>query len=218
VNSKKCRETFTLGADKHGWRVIPKLLVIPPRLEKGPLDVSKWIDMSAEPVFSNAVQMADWIHSVTGYKISVYIPFLDRFGNTIISVVLFCIIVYGTAPYLKQWIKEKLLWFALCLAVYFISMAGVIFNAIHNPPWSYIEPQSKQTMYFYPSARQQFVAEGIIMATLLSGISLVVVAFGAWIPHIKDNIKRRVLFFILAFLFFSLHQQITKIFKSKYGW
>lgn len=45
-------------------------------------------------------------------------------------------------------------------------MAGTVYNSIHAPPFAYRHPQSKQLYLIYPSARQQFVGEGLIMAGL----------------------------------------------------
>lgn len=45
-------------------------------------------------------------------------------------------------------------------------MSGPVFNAINKPPFSYRHPQNGQVFYIYPSARQQFVAEGLIMGAI----------------------------------------------------
>lgn len=42
-------------------------------------------------------------------------------------------------------------------------MSGPVFNAINNPPFSYKQQQNGQVFYIYPSPRQQFIAEGLIM-------------------------------------------------------
>jgi len=215
---EKCRETFREGGSKAGWRAIPKLFVIRPRSVKGGVDVTKWVDMSGDPVSADAFGIAKWIKEVTGYSFTVQVSFFDRYSNDLITVFLLGVVIYGLYPRLKVLVQIRLFWFAVGMGVYCFSMAGVVFNAIHNPPWNYVHPQNKQVMYIYPSARQQFVAEGLILAALLGGLGLVVLGFGAWIPSLKDNSKRRVGFAVLSIMFFFLYQQLMTIFRSKYGW
>jgi len=216
---ERCKEAFKEGGTKAGWKAIPKILIIPPRSEKGALDVNRWIDMSADPIVGLASDIATWIRGVTGYdNLVIVTPFLERFGNTIVTLLLGGAAFYVAYPRLKIYTRSHYFWFILSIATYSFSMAGVVFNSIHNPPWYYVHPQTKQTMYIYPSARQQFVAEGLIMASLLSGLGLVCVGFGFWVPSLKENGKKRLAFGALCFLFFMLYQQLMRIFRAKYSW
>jgi len=215
---EKCRETFKEGGTKAGWKVIPKIFIILPNPEKSAVDVMKWIDMNSEPIFDKAPQIAKWIREVTKYPIYVEIPFLERYGNVIGTLILGSLFLFVLFHRVKEWIQIPLFWFTLSMGTYVFSMAGIVFNSIHSPPWNYYNPQSKQTMYIYPSSRHQFVAEGMILAALLSGVSLSIVGFGYLIPKLKENRQKRVAFVILAFVFFTLYSQLLKVFRMKYGW
>jgi len=213
---ESCRDAFTSGT-KIGWRALPKLVFIPPRAVKGNVDVSKWIDMSGEPIYQGAPTIAQWISATSHHPFEVHPSFIEQYGNTITYVSFTVLFMYGIIPRLKGWIKHKLFWFALGMGAFAFSMAGIVYDLIHTPPFYYNHPQTKQAMFIYPSARQQFIAEGLIMAVLLTATGLVVIGI-ALVPTVKDNFKKRILFAGLAILFFTLYSQCYKIFKVKYPW
>ena len=58
-------------------------------------------------------------------------------------------------------IRNKKLWLWGSLAVYMISISGIIFDLIRSPPPFYCT--RKGCMFFHPQSQQQFVVEGIIV-------------------------------------------------------
>jgi len=213
---ENCRDMFVEGTQKAGWRSVPKVLRIPPRSAKG-MNVGSWEDLNQEEVTESSADIAAWISKRTGYPVFITKPFLEKYGSQIMTVGVLAAIAYLLAPRIKRAFKNPMFWFVLSLGVYGFTMAGVVFNAIHAPPWYYKHPQNGQTYYIYPSARQQFVAEGLIMAVLLTGTGLIFVGFSAWVPTLKTAWAKRVGFVMLSVCFLLSHAQVMQIFRSKYG-
>jgi len=216
---ENCKEAFSDGVHKAGWSALPKVLRIPPKGSKR-VDVKSWQDMSSDSVTENAAEIAAFVSTITGYK-----KFLERSILATIQVGLTYVLAAGGVVTTFMYILPRFavvynnprFWFTLSLGVYMLTQAGVVYNSIHRPPFSYRHPQSGQQVYIYPSARQQFVAEGLIMAVLQAGMGLLWVAFAEWIPNLKSASRKRVAFVLLALCFFITLSQIMNIFRVKYG-
>jgi len=214
---ENCREVFVDGTKKAGWRAVPKVFCLTPRSGKG-LNLGSWEDMSQEPVRASGADIAAWISHKTRYPLFLEKSFFAKYGTGLMNMAVFAVVVYLLAPRIQRAISNTMFWFVLSLGVYAFTMAGVVFNAIHpEVGFSYKHPQSGQTYYIYPSARTQFVAEGYIMAVLLTGTGLLFVLFSAWVPTLKTPWAKRAGFAVLGLSFLLSHSQVMNIFRSKYG-
>jgi hypothetical protein len=214
---EKCRDTFQEGSKK-GWAVVPKIFHVPPRPNKGGLDLHRWADMDRQPIDRDAGQMADWVRDKTKFNFVVHVPFLIRHGGTILTVAAALALFYLLWTRLKDVAQSRKFWFAISMGIFAFSMAGIVYNSIHNPPFSHYNPNTKQQMYIYPSARQQFVVEGYIIAGILTGMGLLVVSLVEVVPKFEDDNHKRVSFVLISALFFFLYQNLMAIFRMKYGW
>lgn len=95
-------------------------------------------------------------------------------------------------------------------------MAGLVYNSINKPPFSYKNPYNQQVHLIYPNSRQQFQIEGLIMAGLLSGISLSIIGFVHYVPYWKSGLNKRLGFALFSLIFGVFYILIWKIFKLKH--
>jgi len=113
--------------------------------------------------------------------------------------------------------KDPLIWYGAALCVYMFVMSGSIYNAIRGTPFWHQTADGKVVSYIYPSAREQFIVEGYIMASLLTGLGLLVVALNTVPFMFKNPWTQRSFamgFIILLVYGFNL---LRAIMKKKYG-
>jgi len=206
-----CQDLFL----KAGWKMFPLLVQLPPRSSKGEIKFSSLPFMHELMDDFSASQMAKFVESVTHFPIYISPPLLATYGWYLLVLVVGGLIIRVFPQVLSQ-LNQPNLWFALCLGVYGFTMAGTVFNAIHRPPLSYKNPQTGDQHFIYPSARQQFVFEGMIMAGLLCGCSLLYVGLTIRIKYIKESWKQRMYFFPIGIGFLVLQFLVLQIFKIKY--
>jgi len=204
---EKCRELI----GKAKWTTIPKIVHIPASQSKS-FDMSKWKEMELNAL--KAEDIAAFISRERKIDFKILPSAIERFAPfaSILAAAAIC------WRLLRGYWKDPTLWFLVSLAVFGFSMAGVVFNAIHAPPFAYTNPQNKQTMWIYPQARMQFVSEGIIMAVLLIFTGLVWVTFGALIPKIRPGMYQRLAFVGSVLAYVICYSAVQSIFKIKYSW
>jgi len=133
-------------------------------------------------------------------------------------LLLLLLTLRNAIPAILENYRTPYFWFLVAMTAYFFCMAGIVFNAIHQPGLFYTHPVSRKIMLFYPSARQQFVIEGYIMAGILSGLGFVTIGFNTILPSIDDAWKQRGVATFLAFVFWLLWTTLMTVFRSKYPW
>jgi len=198
------------------WQEIPKLLHIPPRQEKGnQLMFSECPELLSD--FSPE-RIGEFIKEKTGSE-NFKIP--ADMTNTILTyaagIVLLFVVVTRVIPNFSAQYKQPKFWFMLSLGAYAFAMAGTVFNSINKPPWYYKHP-SGQTFWIYPQQRQQFIAEGFMMAGLLTLAAILFAGFGGLIPNLKGAMAKRAGFAVLLIAFYMVYNAIFTIFKIKVNW
>lgn len=211
----RCLELF----QKIGGLSIPYIVYVPPRtFDVKSINSSLVYPMNNIGEEPTAKGIANFVKEKTNILINIAISPTNLFG--ILGVLL-------TVVYIITHIQVKKAfnnfyrangWFWLSMVIYFFVMSGSVFNAIHQPPWFYKNPQTQQIMFIYPSARQQFVVEGFLMASILIGLGLAVIGFTVLIPKFSDLWKQRSAAIFLISIFYFLYQSLLIIFRSKYPW
>jgi len=213
---EQCRDVFVEGTQKARWKQLPKLVFIKPKNTQS-LDQEKWIDMG-DPLQADATDMTEWISLMSGYELKIERSLWSLYGSILSFWGSALAVLYMFYPRIKNLVNKPMFWFAVSLGVYCFTMSGAVFNAIHMPPWSHVDPRTKHITYIYPSARQQFVSEGLILAVLLSGLGLLFVSFSSWIPTLKEAWQKRVGFTLLGLCFYLSLAQLMALFRVKHGW
>jgi len=155
-----------------------------------------------------------FISMKTGHSMEVPISMLEL-GTAVVSIaalVIFAIVMI--LPRLSKIYKDPMLWFFISLAVYAFVMSGGIYNSIHNPGWYYKAPNGAITL-IYPSPRQQFIAEGLLMSATLSGLGIITIALTQYVPQTKDPWVQRVTFLMIATAWIVCYRFLFGVFRVK---
>jgi len=206
----KCRDI----AVQAGWREIPTIVYVPQRDTKG--EGLEMINLDGVTMDYSAETIANFVRERSGYPLKVDPSILGSILYYMALLGVLFVILRGGYPWIKTQYKRPLFWYALSMGTFAFTMAGTVFNSINKPPLFYVHPQNGQTFYIYPSARQQFVYEGFIMAVLLTFCGLSIAAFGAIVPRMKGVGKQRATFAFSLIAFYFSYISIIKIFKMKY--
>jgi len=208
-----CRE-FVIKAQ---WREIPKIFYIPPsQVKKNEIEMRELEgvvqDHSAERISKFLAQ------NVGNDRLIIPEPLFQRALPYVAGILGIYALVMKVIPTLMVQYKQPIFWYIVCLAGYAFAMAGTVFNSINKPPYSYTHPQNGQQYFIYPSARQQFVAEGLIMAVLLTLCASLFTSLGIYVPTFKGAWNKRGVFCMLLLAYYFVYDWIFKIFKMKYGY
>jgi len=188
---------------KAQWQTVPQIIWIPPKQDKGAYNPLSWRDVG-DCKDAKPPKIGRFVTQYTGYylKISPPLSELIIFYSGIIGTLV--ITYFFVLPLLKKYWKNPLFLFTIAMIPYVITMMGLVFNAINNPPYDYDHPQNGK-MYFYPSSRNQFVIEGQIMAVVLTILPLCFIAFTHLVPIGKSEkpipMAQRGIFWIIAAFF-----------------
>jgi len=210
---QKCKDFIV----KAQWRELPKLFYIPPSDVKRDSIEMRELDRITED--SSIDRVSKFVAEQTkNEKLIVPEPFIQRVLPYIAGILALYAIITRVLPSLYIHYKRPMFWYILCLAAYAFAMAGTVFNSINKPPFSYTHPSNGQLYLIYPSQRQQFVAEGLIMAGLLTLCSCLFTAFGIYVPTFKGPWQKRGIYLCLLVSFYMVYDGIFKIFRMKYGY
>ena len=125
--------------------------------------------------------------------------------------------IVGYAVYaLRTLLLIPYVWFAGGILVYFICMAGVVYDIIHGVPW--VGSNSKgEAEYINGGQRSQYGLEGFLMSFMIStaGVALVGVNLAA---KMQNATQMRIAGILsLAVLFLSL-SKIISVYRVKANW
>jgi len=162
----------------------------------------------------SAEVMANFVASKVGVDIPIYKSPYPYY--VAIMLVLFLIVLINRvfSSFMNR-LRDPILWFVLAVGGYWIVMAGITYDVLRKPPWSEVH-NSGLTMYISPHSRTQFVAEGFIVATLLTTTGLIFVIFGDVLPRVKSTTKQFIGFCAACASLFMCLTLINNIFAMKY--
>jgi len=198
------------------WNSIPKLVHIPPREDKGNLQIETFVDMEGLMEDPSSASMADFVNQRSGYPIQVARPLFATILTVLGAIMLLFIIVRHVLPTILRKYKDPMFWFAISVGIFGFVMAGPVFNAINKPPMYYKNPYNGQLHLIYPNARMQFVAEGVLMGILLAVAGVLITAVGCYLPNHTDATKKRNYFIPLFLATVASYVAVFHIFKIKY--
>jgi len=103
-----------------------------------------------------------------------------------------------------QYYDNKNFYLCICLFICWFVYTGTFWNMNRNPPFVYHSGSSIAVIY--PGQRMQTVAEGLLIATLMLGLSGLVSVLNHYVPAMeKEMIKEgKYMFYVSAFAFLIL--------------
>eukprot|EP01112_Ceratiomyxa_fruticulosa_P021716 TRINITY_DN774_c0_g1_i1.p1 TRINITY_DN774_c0_g1~~TRINITY_DN774_c0_g1_i1.p1 ORF type:complete len:348 (-),score=50.94 TRINITY_DN774_c0_g1_i1:41-1084(-) len=183
------------------FTTVPHVLLVPPSTSTAKtVFKSEWFMKSGD--FSDK-GISDFIESKAGLKVPIYQSPIVKYGPYAAAIVgLYMIGRLVRAIYRRLY--DGIVYFVGTLIVYFISMAGIVFNFIRNPPLYDVNPRDGRLHLVMNGARNQYVVEGIIAATIIVTSGLVFVSFSKVVPQTTGWRQTVVFILISVFFIFSL--------------
>jgi len=135
--------------------------------------------------------------------------------------VLFAFLAAIGAVLLKLFFKfrkffiNQTLWFVGSCVIYFICMAGVVYNIIHNVPFTNID-RSGNFEWYHSGSRSQFGLEGYIMSgsIVLGGLLLISYQF---LPRLTKGVSGTIAYLLLTVLIFLTLHFVEDLYSKKSG-
>jgi len=158
--------------------------------------------------------IAAFVSKKTGHSMEVPLSTLELATAVLSLAFLVILFVFMVLPKLSKIYKQPMFWFALSLAVYAFVMSGGVYNSIHHPGWYYKAPNGAITL-IYPSPRQQFIVEGLLMSATLTGLGIITISLTQYIPQAKDPWQQRILFAMIATAWVVCYRFLFSVFRMK---
>jgi len=197
---------------QYGFQTVPHFAVIPAGKKK-PISIPDsdfYRNAGAKPE-----DFTDYISHKVGVIVEIYYSPVPKL--TTAGAFLMLIAAMGRLGFvMRKRLRDPMVWFVITMGLYFIVMAGIAYNFIRSPPYSDTNHQTGEVTYISPQARSQYVAEGFIIATLMTTTGLLIVAIGDLIPRMGSAVNQRVIFWICSTGLFICLTSLNNIFFAKY--
>ena len=213
--SQQTNSVFT----KLGFNSVPNILVTHPRSitesgDKYSLAKEDLWEISPN-VEIHAYKVIEFINTRSQRSIELKTSVFDAVLSLVYMLALLGIVGYAVYA-LRTLLLIPYVWFAGGILVYFICMAGVVYDIIHGVPW--VGSNAKgEAEYINSGQRSQYGLEGFLMSFMIStaGVALVGVNLAA---KIQNSTHMRIVGIVsLAVLFMSL-SKVVSVYRVKANW
>jgi len=116
----------------------------------------------------------------------------------------------------KKFFVNNVLWFVGSIIIYFICMAGVVYNIIHNVPFTNID-RSGNFEWYHSGSRSQFGLEGYIMSGSIVVGGLLIIGYQFLPRFTKAGASSTVTYFILTAIIYIVLHFVEDIYQRKSG-
>jgi hypothetical protein len=114
-------------------------------------------------------------------------------------------------------LRRKQLWMTVSLLFYGLSVSGMVYCIIRNPP-PYTADRKGNIQYFHPQGRQQFVYEGLIVGGYDVAAAIFMILLSQWALYVKTPAVRYMAIVGCALGFVFMYRQMTDAYKFKNRW
>lgn len=111
---------------------------------------------------------------------------------------------------------NPMLAFFVAMGVFFLSMAGLVFNLIRTPPFSGVKKNGDMD-YIMSGSRSQYVVEGIVIASLMLVIAVSHIAINEVGGKRLTGFGQRVVFYLSFAVYILAANTLWRVFCIKYG-
>lgn len=114
-------------------------------------------------------------------------------------------------------LRRKQLWMMVSLLFYGLSVSGMVYCIIRNPP-PYSADRKGNIQYFHPQGRQQFVYEGLIVGGYDVAAAVFMILLSQWALYVRNPVVRYLSIVGCALGFVFMYRQMTDAYKFKNRW
>jgi hypothetical protein len=152
------------------FRSVPNLLLsIPKQLTySDPIDRNMFLrsylwEIRPEEGLMTTWKMLMWMNKKSELEIAYQEPLWTFFYS--LAIFLGVIGVgWGLLTYYRHILFKPVVMMSVCQIIYFVSIAGLIWNELNNAKWAGVDKEGAVS-YIFPSSRGQYKSEGIFMAS-----------------------------------------------------
>uniref|UniRef100_M4C2F1 Uncharacterized protein n=1 Tax=Hyaloperonospora arabidopsidis (strain Emoy2) TaxID=559515 RepID=M4C2F1_HYAAE len=164
--------------------------------------------------------MATFVHQRTGFEVTVlrsktYLYVLVAVAS--VGVAIAAKLALDHLDFLLMKLRRKQLWMTVSLLFYGLSVSGMVYCIIRNPP-PYAADRQGNVQYFHPQGRQQFVYEGLIVGSYDVAAAVCVILLSQWALYVRNPVVRYLAIVGCSLGFVFLYRQMTDAYKMKNRW
>jgi len=188
------------------------IILLPHTTKQGPQ--FKWPEENKYPITTdlNAESFVDYFNR---YLPGLKVPLPEPVSTNYTYYLFVPIIVFSIFRNFYQYRYERNFWMSVCMFIVWFTYTGTIWNINRGPPFIL---GGKGLGIIYPQQRMQTVLEGLIVASLLLIIAGIFIAFGTYIPTIRDVAEQRNYFYWAVTAISISYMMLHVIWLSKTPW
>ncbi|POM79011.1 Dolichyl-diphosphooligosaccharide-protein glycotransferase [Phytophthora palmivora] len=167
-----------------------------------------------------AEAMATFVKQRTGFefviqrsKTFLYVLLVVALVSTAVTAKL----VLDNLDFVLAKLRRKQLWMTVSLLFYGLSVSGMVYCIIRNPP-PYTADRKGNIQYFHPQGRQQFVYEGLIVGGYDVAAAIFMILLSQWALYVRNPAVRYLSIVGCALGFVFMYRQMTDAYKFKNRW
>ncbi|KAG2764103.1 hypothetical protein PC129_g4821 [Phytophthora cactorum] len=167
-----------------------------------------------------AEAMATFVKQRTGFEFAIqrsktflYVLLVVALASTALTAKL----VLSHLDFVLAKLRRKQLWMTVSLLFYGLSVSGMVYCIIRNPP-PYSADRKGNIQYFHPQGRQQFVYEGLIVGGYDVAAAVFMILLSQWALYVRNPAVRYLSIVGCAIGFVFMYRQMTNAYKFKNRW
>ncbi|OMJ73840.1 hypothetical protein SteCoe_27390 [Stentor coeruleus] len=126
-------------------------------------------------------------------------------------------LIFALVYFIKNNLNNPKLWWFGCSIIYFICMAGVVYDIIHSSTLIGVDPETGEDEFIAAGPRSQYVLEGFAMSFLISLGGLGLILLNSTAHYQNSWLMRLVGIFSLLLIYYSIYQ-ISFAYNYKSSW
>ncbi|GLD95968.1 hypothetical protein PINS_up004646 [Pythium insidiosum] len=136
---------------------------------------------------------------------------------TLVSLLIIAKIVLANLDKVLARLRRKRLWMTVSLLFYGLSVSGMVYCIIREPP-AYTTERNGKIKYFHPGGRSQFVVEGLIIGGLDVMAAGFVILLSQWAIYLQRPYLRYPAILACMAGFVVMYRQMIAAYISKNRW
>lgn len=201
---------------------VPMLVHYSPTGPGGTHSKTKFVQGSQYMGELDAENAALFVRERTDYRVEVY---RSPWGRIITALVFFGSIG-AFAYYFTDSIGSLIqavrgftpLWFAVGLAMYYISVSGVLYDIIRGVPFVGYDARTRRAVVVAPSSGMQYGLEGCIAGALNLAGGAAVIVLAKFLPRFKQQSEKVTVCAVSGAVFFIAFNLIRRMYIYKNQW
>ncbi|KDO27618.1 hypothetical protein SPRG_06888 [Saprolegnia parasitica CBS 223.65] len=211
----------------HGFTSAPQLVYVgPDRTEDTGKKLPTKIELPANQIFSvytqgkSAESMMSYVKEKTGVDAPVLrskaLAYAVLFGVLVVLGVI-AHSVWSNLDMVLNRLRRKRVWLAISFLFYGLSVSGMVYCIIREPP-AFSQERNGKITFFHPQGRQQFVVEGLIVGgyDIVAALSVILMSQSA--VAIKNTTLRYLALGLCLAMFLVAYRQMVSAYAFKNPW